>query len=99
MFGQRSTYRSCLVKKTEIDFLELGFVDNPELYQYFYVSQGNLDGETVFIFGGCCPFCSMIIPVRDCKGDLIGYLGANGELSTIKDETVIWQPPNFACNL
>jgi hypothetical protein len=85
--------------KKEIDALALGYDENPTLYQYFYITQAELKGETVFIFGNCCPFCGSIIPVRNCDGDLLGYMGTNSELTKISNETILWQPPDFACNL
>ena len=99
---------SCLVNdptndlpwlKSEIEKLEQGYRDNPELYRYFYVYQAEFKGQTVFIFDSCCPFCNMVVPVMNCQGDLLGYMGSGNDFSKITRETIIWQPPDFACIL
>lgn len=65
------------------------------LSQYSYLIQGSYEGETVFSWGSCCPFCNFVVMVQDCQGNLIEGVS----LSEVKNQKIIWKPENFACNL
>lgn len=70
-----------------------------EFLKYFYVSQNTYMGKTVFIFPNCCPTCNTAIPVYDCEGNPIGFVG-DDSISTniLNNDTIIWNPENFSCN-
>ncbi|MDP5157063.1 MAG: hypothetical protein NWQ07_00620 [Flaviramulus sp.] len=71
---------------------------NSDLKLYFYVSQNTLEDETIFIFPNCCPQCSTLIPVFNCEGTLLGYVGdENFENSLLENDTIIWKPKQFSC--
>jgi hypothetical protein len=38
---------------------------------YEYIQQATYRGQTVFIFGNCCPSCNTVVPVYNCQGELI----------------------------
>ena len=77
---------------------ELAQTDS-ELQKYFYVSQNTYMGKTVFIFPNCCPTCNTAVPVYDCEGNSIGFVG-DGTISIniLNNDTIIWNPENFSCN-
>ena len=66
-----------------------------ELAEYSYLSQARYQGETVFFFGSCCPFCNWALIVRDCQGNQVEGTFNVGDLS---DQEVIWKPANSVCN-
>lgn len=73
---------------------------NSSYDQYFYISQAKYQGETVFIYDGCCPNCNTVVPVFNCLGERIGLISPRAEdinYSELTEVIVIWQPENFAC--
>lgn len=72
-----------------------------EMYdKYFYVSKALYQDEVVFVFENCCPNCGTIVPVKNCSGTTIGYLGS-GEDAINSDEllnsVIIWKAPENEC--
>ncbi len=68
--------------------------------RYFYITQANYRGETVFIYEGCCPNCNTLVQVFNCFGEQIGTVSPRAEdinYSELTEVIVIWQPENFAC--
>ncbi|PRX57953.1 DUF4377 domain-containing protein [Flagellimonas meridianipacifica] len=69
-----------------------------EQTKYCYISQAEYEGEPVFLYFDCNPVINKVIPVLDCLGTSIGFLGDSeidqNELSDLK---IIWQPDDFAC--
>ena len=65
-----------------------------ELSEYSFLVQTKLDGETVFYFGSCCPFCNWVMILYDCAGNRVEY---NPDEDELVDGKVIWQPENSEC--
>lgn len=61
--------------------------------EYSYLIQASYQGNTVFYFGSCCPFCNWAIIIRDCQGNQI----ENVDLGQLKDQQTIWKPKNSVC--
>ncbi|MFI0430519.1 hypothetical protein [Mariniflexile sp. HMF6888] len=77
---------------------ELAQTDS-ELLKYFYISQNTYMGKTVFIFPNCCPTCNTVVPVYDCEGNPIGFVGDDTiSINILNNDTIIWNPENFSCN-
>jgi len=77
---------------------ELAQTDS-EFLKYFYVSQNTYMDKTVFIFPNCCPSCNTVVPVYDCEGNHIGFVGdENISTNILNNDTIIWKPENFSCN-
>ncbi|MFC4873506.1 hypothetical protein [Negadavirga shengliensis] len=72
-------------------------MEESTLSSYFYVSMARYRSKTVFVFKNCCPFCATVTPVVDCSGEEIGHLGSI-DPSKLKDEVIIWEGEDFACN-
>lgn len=70
-------------------------VNNTGLSEYSYLSQAKYQGETLFFFGSCCPFCNWALIVTDCQGNA---LEGDIRLTDLSDVTVIWQPANSVCD-
>lgn len=69
--------------------------------QFLYVTQARYGFTTVFIFGNCCPNCSSIIPVYNCSGDRIGYIGnGDGDIDAnlLNSDVLVWKADNSSCN-
>ena len=68
--------------------------------QYYFITQAEYEGETVFFMGNCCPVCLTAPPaVLNCKGDEVFTMGQDvGKDNSIKNKKIIWKGPNFACN-
>lgn len=69
-----------------------------ELRQYFFVSQGEYQNQTVFIFDNCCPFCNTVVQVMNCEGEVLGNLSDNIDPFSISNKQIIWKPSDFNCN-
>ena len=71
-----------------------------DISQYFYILQAEYNQETVFIYGNCCPMCSTITSVLNCKGEVLFYLGQdNARDKKISNQKIIWKGKNFSCNI
>jgi hypothetical protein len=97
--------RNCSVKDPakELGWLadDIREMENSGMSQFLYVYQADYKLKTVFIFGNCCPFCSTIIPVHNCSGQFLGYLGnGSGDINPehLKKIEIIWKPENSACS-
>ena len=78
-----------------------GLEDSDIGRNYSYLHSGQYDSQTVFVFGSCCPYCSMAPPsLYDCSGNELGRLGTGGiEWGDIKDLKVIWKSSDNSCNI
>lgn len=68
---------------------------------YCYIVQGKLKRKTVFVFVDCNPSINKAIFVVNCEGyNVKNKDGRDIEVSEVdlKDERVIWQPKDFACD-
>lgn len=66
---------------------------NTEFSKYLYVQQSTYDGQTVFMFGSCCPFCNSTTLVRDCSGNTLDI----SSREVTDPFTVIWTGENSEC--
>ena len=87
----------------DLDWLKLKIEElkqtNSTIIEYFYVSQNLYNDKTVFIFPNCCPQCSTIIPVYNCEGNTLGFVGdGNIDTNILNNDIIIWKPENFACD-
>lgn len=81
---------------------ELEDLKKSSFIKYYFISTAEYKGETVFIFGNCCPSCNSVIPVRNCEGDLLGILGNRPEdvdYQQLKENRFIWQGEEGQCEL
>ena len=69
--------------------------DKTAINKYFYIQQGNYQGETVFTYSNCCPFCDSVTLVYNCSGVKIEEIN----FQEITDLKVIWSPEDFVCQL
>ncbi|WP_420603428.1 hypothetical protein [Flagellimonas sp.] len=72
--------------------------------EYQYVLKGEYNGNAVFVFGNCCPFCNTVTQVFDCSGNLLGYVdySNSGKENAINDNKItnkenLW-PKTPNCN-
>ena len=63
-----------------------------ETNKYFFIEQANFEGQTVFIYNNCCPFCDTIIQVFNCEGKEIQV--AFAKLTSVEK---IYTPLDFKC--
>jgi hypothetical protein len=85
----------------DLSWFEAEVESQSEMYnKYFYVIKATYRGEVVFVFQNCCPNCGTIVPVKNCSGTTIGYLGS-GEDAVNSDEllnsVIIWKAPENEC--
>ena len=73
-------------------------INTNEQTKYCYISQAEYQGEPVFLYFDCNPLINKVIPIFDCLGKSIGFLG-DGEIdqNELSDFKIVWQPDNFAC--
>ncbi len=65
---------------------------------YCYIEQAINNGETIFIYNDCNPLVNKVVPVLDCSGTSVGFLGdENNDVATITRRTIIFRPSDFAC--
>ena len=66
--------------------------------KYCYISQAEFNGEPVFLYFDCNPLINKVIPIFDCLGRSLGFLGTEDiDPNDISDYQIIWQPEDFVC--
>lgn len=62
------------------------------------VYQASYKGITVFYTIICCPFCGMTPPeIRNCEGQILGYLGDDIPNNAVKNAKIVWRTNNNVC--
>lgn len=68
--------------------------------QFCFITQGTLNGETVFVYQDCNPSINKIIPIFDCEGILLNGLDNSIiSIGEVTDQVIIWQPNDFVCQV
>ena len=65
-------------------------------YPYLFITQAELNGETVFVMDNCCWFCDTMILAYNCKGEVVLQLQNRDE---VKNAKIIWKPEGFQCSI
>ncbi|MGB5818369.1 MAG: hypothetical protein WBG90_02715 [Saonia sp.] len=65
--------------------------------KYCYIVIADLEGQTVFLYEDCNPLINKVVPVFDCEGESLGFIGTDVSMDDLKDFCVIWRPADFAC--
>ncbi|WP_373520139.1 hypothetical protein [Aquiflexum sp.] len=101
--AEEPTFEACGVQNPvkELTWLaEITSSSEPSgLGSYFYITQAEYTGETIFIMRNCCPHCNTVITAYNCEGTLLGVVGQESEIdaSLILNERTIWKPDNSSC--
>lgn len=73
-------------------------MQHSSMIKYFYIIELKQQGQTVFIFANCCPFCNSVFLVYDCEGNSIGSLGDDRfDADLASRGKVIWKAENSSC--
>ncbi len=70
-----------------------------EFSQYDYITQGEFNGDTVFLYKNCNPLANSVVPVLNCEGTMIGILSLEIPPEEILEETLIWKNQDSSCDL
>jgi hypothetical protein len=74
--------------------------NNSDISQYLYIMQAKYNQETVFIYGNCCPMCDTNVPVLNCEGEVLFYLGQDSTRDKkISNQKIIWKGKDFSCTI
>lgn len=65
--------------------------------KYCYITQAEVNQQPVFVFWDCNPVIAKIIPVVDCLGNTLSFLGDSISLDDLKNQKIVWQPEIFVC--
>ncbi|UOY07530.1 DUF4377 domain-containing protein [Muricauda sp. SCSIO 64092] len=66
--------------------------------KYCYISQGEFQDKPVFLYRDCNPAANTAVPVFDCLGTVLGYVGdGTVDFDDIQNQYIIWQPQEFVC--
>ncbi|WP_273567822.1 hypothetical protein [Maribacter halichondriae] len=80
--------------KTEITLRKRDVSENAK---YYYISQAELDGKTVFLYLDCDSKANTAPSVYDCEGMLLGAIGKEFTLEEFTNHSDIFVPLNFEC--
>ncbi len=99
---------SCAEKNLTIikEKIESYISDDSIIKDYLFVFKANYQGNTVFVFGNCCPFCNTLPPeVLDCSGKFLGYIDYANSLEKegiacedVTDRIAVW-PETQNCGI
>ncbi len=70
---------------------------SPETAKYKYVTIGEYDGQTVFLFGDCDPLALSVLPIYNCSGDFVANFG-DFPLEKLSLGEVIWKTEDSECS-
>ena len=82
--------------RTEIDKRKEEVTEDSK---YCYILQAIHKGKTIFLYQDCNPFINKVIPILDCEGNSLGFLGGDILSIDITNSTIIYKPSDFACQL
>lgn len=73
---------------------------NPtEDMKYCYITQGEVNNKPVFLYWDCNPVINKVIPVHDCLGNVLSFLGGDTiSIEDVKNQKIVWKPDGFLCN-
>ncbi len=81
--------------RTEIDNREANITEDTK---YCYITQGEYEGQTIFVYWDCNPLIDKNIPVFDCDGNMLGGTPGNPiSLDDLENQIIIWKPAIFVC--
>jgi hypothetical protein len=102
--AEEPSFEACGVQNPVKDLAWLAEITSSSepsgLGSYFYITQAEYTGETIFIMRNCCPNCNTVITAYNCEGTLLGVVGPDSEInaSLILNERTIWKPDNSSCS-
>lgn len=82
--------------RTEIDKRKEEVTEDSK---YCYILQAIHKGKTIFLYQDCNPFINKVIPILDCEGNSLGFLGGDILSIDITNSSIIYKPSDFACQL
>jgi len=80
--------------KTQVNEIKNGESDT---FKYFYIEIAEYQNQTIFVSNNCCSICGTVVPIYNCKGEQLGFLG--GEITTdeLTNKKTIFRRDDFPC--
>jgi len=83
--------------KADIEEREQNINENSK---YYYIVQLIYKEESIIIYANCDPLIDSILPIFNCEGENIGYVGDENfsfGFDFLNKGQIIWKTNNFAC--
>ncbi|WP_299535073.1 hypothetical protein [Ulvibacterium sp.] len=81
--------------RMEIDEREANVTEDTK---YCYITQGEYEGQPIFVYWDCNPLIDKAIPIFNCNGEMInGTSGRPISLDDLENQIIIWRPALFVC--
>ena len=77
-----------------------GLKTDQESLKFQIISRAVFEGNTVFLFGNCCPSCNTVTSVKNCLGEQFGIIGnQDGGIpyDALKEIETVWKSEDSAC--
>lgn len=72
--------------------------DAGENDKFYYISQAVFEDRIVFLYQNCDPKANTVIPVYDCAGESLGFVGKEHTLDQFLNLKIIYSPDDFQCS-
>jgi hypothetical protein len=102
MLSCEEEFSICDLPKNSIpSWMEILIDENAQsdLSGYFYFQTAEYEGQQVFIANNCCPNCSTVVSVYNCKGEVIGNLRGEINIEDLENLRLFWSPKNSQCRV
>ncbi|AZQ57448.1 hypothetical protein EJ994_00980 [Maribacter sp. MJ134] len=73
--------------------------DQSDIAQYFFIEIAEYQNQTVFLANNCCPICGTVVPIYNCEGEQIGFLGSDILMDELSDTRIIFSRDDFSCQV
>ncbi len=81
--------------RMEIDMRKANITEDTK---YCYITQGEYEGQAVFVYWDCNPLIDKNIPIFDCDGNMLSGTPENPiSLDDLENQIIIWRPALFVC--
>ncbi|WP_396637082.1 hypothetical protein [Maribacter sp. R77961] len=70
-----------------------------DIAQYFFIEIAEYQDQTVFISNNCCPICNTVVPVYNCEGEFLDFLGGGIPIGELSKRATIFKRDDFSCQI
>ena len=68
-----------------------------DIAPFFFIEIAEYRGETIFISNNCCAICGTIVPIYNCRGELLGLLNDEIKINEVMNVQTIFSRPDSTC--
>ena len=71
--------------------------DESNIANSFYIQMATFDNAPVFLQNNCCTICNTVVPIYNCQGESLGFLGGEIKPADLSDQRIIFERDDSTC--